>query len=129
MDSFKASGKWLPQWRTFAINCLEFEAITRARLVFQAQIKNGHVLVMRDNNTTVTYINKQGDTRSKTSVLTYQANLALVLLEWHHAVVSHIWPTERQSQPNQNESQNTGDRDQVVYSFPRNRIIVGPADR
>ena len=65
LDSATASGKWPPQWRSFAINWLELEAIRRALIAFQPLVQNSHVLVMCDNRTAVAYINKQGGTRSK----------------------------------------------------------------
>ena len=77
LDSATASGRWSPQWRSFAINWLELEAIRRALLAFQPRTENSHVLVMCDNRTAVSYINKQGGTRSKRLF-----SLAKTILMW-----------------------------------------------
>ena len=49
LNSATASGVWPLQWRSFAINWLELEAIRRALIAFQQQVENSHVLVMCDN--------------------------------------------------------------------------------
>ena len=78
-DSAIASGKWHPQWRSFSINCLEMEAIRLALVTFEPLVAKTHVLVMHDNKTAVTYINKQGGTRSKRLFL-----LAKSIILWCH---------------------------------------------
>ena len=64
-DSATASGKWSPQWQSFAMNWLELEVIRLALVAFQSQVENEHVLVMCNNKTAVAYINKPGGTMSK----------------------------------------------------------------
>ena len=64
-DSTTASGRRPPQWRSFAINWLDLEAIRLALVSFKPLVVNEHVLVMCDNKTAVAYIYKPGGTRSK----------------------------------------------------------------
>ena len=52
-DAATASGKLPPQWRLFAINWLELEAVRLALVAFQSQVENKHILVMFDNKTAV----------------------------------------------------------------------------
>jgi len=57
-------GKWEAQMRDKHINILEMEAVFRTCQHFQDQLKNKSVLVKCDNSTVVSYVNKEGGTRS-----------------------------------------------------------------
>lgn len=64
MDHHTASGVWNDQEKLNHINVLECEAVRRALLQFQTVVQNRAVLVSTDNSTTMSYINRQGGTRS-----------------------------------------------------------------
>ena len=64
MGDSKISGTWTLIDRKLHINCLELKAVTCA-LQHWAPLLQGHqVMVATDNSTVVSYINKQGGTRS-----------------------------------------------------------------
>ena len=66
MGNSKISGTWAPSDRKLHINCLEFKAVLFA-LQHWAPLLQGHqVMVATDNLTVVSYVNKQGGTRSPT---------------------------------------------------------------
>ena len=68
MGDSKISGIWTRIDRKLHINCLELKAVTYA-LQHWAPLLQGHqVMIATDNSTVVSYINKQGGTRS-TSLL------------------------------------------------------------
>ena len=68
MGDSKISGIWTRIDRKLHINCLELKAVTCA-LQHWAPLLQGHqVMIATDNSTVVSYINKQGGTRS-TSLL------------------------------------------------------------
>ena len=77
MGDSKISGIWTRIDRKLHINCLELKAVTCA-LQHWAPLLQGHqVMIATDNSTVVSYINKQGGTRS-TSLL----RLTVELLLW-----------------------------------------------
>ena len=57
-------GSWFPQETHLHINMLELKAVRLALLHFSSQCKGQQVLIASDNTTVVSYINKQGGTRS-----------------------------------------------------------------
>lgn len=59
-----ASGRWLPPWTSRHINSLELEAVARALRHFQPLVSGRRVLVRSDSTTVVSYINRQGGTKS-----------------------------------------------------------------
>ena len=64
MGDSKVSGFWTRIDRKLHINCLELKAVIRA-LQHWAPLLQGHqVMIATDNSTVVSYINKQGGTRS-----------------------------------------------------------------
>ena len=74
------SGTWTRMDRRLHINCLELKAIVSA-LKHWAPVLQGHqVMVATDNSTVVSYINKQGGTRSPTLLC-----LTVELLLWLEA--------------------------------------------
>ena len=74
----KISGIWTRIDRKLHINCLELKAVTCA-LQHWAPLLQGHqVMIATDNSTVVSYINKQGGTRS-TSLLRLTVELFLWL--------------------------------------------------
>ena len=76
--SNKISGIWTRIDRKLHINCLELKAVTCA-LQHWAPLLQGHqVMIATDNSTVVSYINKQGGTRS-TSLLRLTVELFLWL--------------------------------------------------
>ena len=79
MGSLSVSGTWPPQWRTYAINWLELEAIRLALLHFARQVHGKHVLVLCDNRTAIAYVNKMGGVRSRRLYL-----LAKRVVLWAH---------------------------------------------
>ena len=78
MRDSKISGTWTLIDRKLHINCLELKAVTCA-LQHWAPLLQGHqVMIATDNSTVVSYINKQGGTRS-TSLLRLTVELFLWL--------------------------------------------------
>ena len=78
MGDSKISGTWTLIDRKLHINCLELKAVTCA-LQHWAPLLQGHqVMIAMDNSTVVSYINKQGGTRS-TSLLRLTVELFLWL--------------------------------------------------
>ena len=66
MGDSKILGTWTPSDRKHHINCLELKAVIFA-LQHWAPLLQGHqVMIATDNSTVVSYINKQGGTRSPT---------------------------------------------------------------
>ena len=66
MGDSKILGTWTLSDRKLHINCLEFKEVTFA-LQHWAPLLQGHqVMIATDNSTVVSYINKQGGTRSLT---------------------------------------------------------------
>ena len=90
LDRDKAQGLWGEKDKSQHINVLEMRAIQHALLIFKEKIQKETVLIKSDNLTVVSYINKQGGTRSKKL-----CNLTLEILEWCNSldtklVASHI---------------------------------------
>ena len=76
------SGTWTCRDRKLYISCLELKAVVSA-LQHWAPLLQGHqVMIVTDNSTVVSYINKQGGTRSPTLLL-----LTVDLLLWLEALV------------------------------------------
>jgi ribonuclease HI len=73
----EAHGLWSAEEKLLHINLLELQAVSRGLSHFQNFLKDQVVCVMSDNTTVVSYINKQGGTRS--SQLCHQT---LDLLKW-----------------------------------------------
>ena len=66
MGDSKISGTWTLTDRKLHINCLEFKAVTFALQHWAPLLQGRQVMVATDNSTVVSYINKQGGTRSST---------------------------------------------------------------
>ena len=80
MGDSKVSGFWTRIDRKLHINCLELKAVIRA-LQHWAPLLQGHqVMIATDNSTVVSYINKQGGTRSHSLL-----RLTVELLLWLEA--------------------------------------------
>ena len=80
MGDSKVSGFWTRIDRRLHINCLELKAVIRA-LQHWAPLLQGHqVMIATDNSTVVSYINKQGGTRSHSLL-----RLTVKLLLWLEA--------------------------------------------
>ena len=113
MGDSKISGTWTRIDRKLHISCLELKAVTCA-LQHWAPLLQGHqVMVATDNSTVVSYINKQGGTRS-TSLLRLTVELFLWLRVTRHNSPgkTHSRLPERDSRPPiSSESANT---DRVV---------------
>ena len=77
MGASKISGTWTLTDRKLHINCLEFKAVTFALQHWAPLLKGRQVMVATDNSTVVSYINKQGGTRSSTLL-----RLTVDLLLW-----------------------------------------------
>ena len=72
-QDFQASGTWSPLEDTLFINAKELLAVLRAFECSPERWRNKKVLVALDNSTAVSYINKQGGTRSPQCLrITYQ---------------------------------------------------------
>ena len=70
------SGQWSPQELLLHINNLGLLAVYRALLHWQTLVLDKVVLVVTDNTTVVSYINKQGGTRSRSLARTATEMLA-----------------------------------------------------
>jgi len=85
------SGQWSPQELLLHINNLELLAVYRALLHWQTLVLDKVVLVVTDNTTVVSYINKQGGTRSRslartaTEMLAYFFGLGVTIRAKHIA--------------------------------------------
>ena len=77
MGDSKISGIWTLTDRKLHINCLEFKAVTLALHHWAPLLQGRQVMVATDNSTVVSYINKQGGTRSPTLL-----RLAVDLFLW-----------------------------------------------
>lgn len=74
-----AQGVWSRVDAHLHINVLELEAVTRSLLAFLPRWSPSHILVRSDNSTVVSYINRQGGTRSR--LLSLRAEALLFRLE------------------------------------------------
>ena len=84
-DYAVVSGQWSGESLSWHINVQEMEAVILAMSHWQSRMQNPVVLVASDNSTVVSYINKQGGTRSLS--LTMQVRR---LLLWCHANVIQL---------------------------------------
>ncbi len=76
MGGLTVSGVWSPQSAQLHINNLELRAVVLALEHWQAQLHHRVILVVTDNTTVMSYINKQGGTRSRSlSVLATRLHL------------------------------------------------------
>ena len=66
MGDSKISGTWTLADRKLHINCLEFKAVVFALQHWAPLLQGRQVIIATDNSTVVSYINKQGGTRSPT---------------------------------------------------------------
>ena len=66
MGDSKISGTWTLSDRKLHINCLEFKAVMFALQHWAPLLQGRQVMIATDNSTVVSYINKQGGTRSLT---------------------------------------------------------------
>ena len=64
MEELEAQGQWSEQDKAKHINILELQAVWNCLRKFLPRVRGQVVLVKSDNSTVVTYINKQGGTRS-----------------------------------------------------------------
>ncbi|CAC5382111.1 unnamed protein product [Mytilus coruscus] len=77
INNYQIAGVWPPQYKVKHINWLELKAVQLALHTFLIKVQFKSVLVRTDNATVVSYLNKQGGTRSPD--LCY---LAWDLLKW-----------------------------------------------
>ena len=61
----RTGGLWLEHEKTWHINVLELQAIYLALNCFTKNISNQHILIKSDNVSALSYINRQGGTKSK----------------------------------------------------------------
>ena len=64
MDAVSTAGTWSPSEKQLHINVLELLAVRRALTFFATSLRRQVVVVKSDNSTVVSYINRQGGTRS-----------------------------------------------------------------
>ena len=77
MNNKMVSGEWSETMQHHHINMLEMMAVKNALHRFQFHLHNKQVLIRTDNSTVVTYINRQGGTRSpRLCMLTWE------ILQW-----------------------------------------------
>ncbi|XP_013874757.1 uncharacterized protein LOC106525168 [Austrofundulus limnaeus] len=76
-DGAAVSGVWTLKQSRLHINCLELLAVLLALKQFCPVLQNQHVLIRTDNTTVVSYINRQGGTRSLPLL-----ELSHTLLQW-----------------------------------------------
>ena len=86
MGDSKISGTWTLTDRKLHINCLEFKAVTLALQHWAPLLQGRQVMVATDNSTVVSYINKQGGTRSPTLL-----RLAVDLFLWLESQGIIVW--------------------------------------
>ena len=84
------SGTWDPQTQGKHINFKELLAVWRALIHWEDLLMNKSVIIASDNQTTITYLNKQGGTKS-----TELLNLTTQILEIH---LSPVQVSSRQAQ-------------------------------
>jgi hypothetical protein len=89
LGSLTANGTWSQSEAKLHINVLETRAILRALKSFQPVLQGKSVLVSTDNSTTLSYINKQGGTKSfqmleATSELLIWCHTNAILLQANH---------------------------------------------
>ncbi|XP_071506293.1 uncharacterized protein [Diadema antillarum] len=77
LNSDQVQGTWGERDKGQHINVLEMRAIQNALFAFKDRVRRKTVLIKSDNLTVVSYINKQGGTRSKPL-----CNLTLDILDW-----------------------------------------------
>ncbi|XP_072166762.1 uncharacterized protein [Diadema setosum] len=90
LNSVQVQGTWGERDKGQHINVLEMRAIQNALFAFKDRVRRKTVLIKSDNLTVVSYINKQGGTRSK-----HLCNLTLDILDWcdlveMNLIASHI---------------------------------------
>lgn len=61
----EASGIWTRERKKWSINALELMAVFLTLSAFQINLQNKVIMIQSDNTTTVSYIKKQGGTRSR----------------------------------------------------------------
>ncbi|CAH2095188.1 unnamed protein product [Euphydryas editha] len=66
IEETSISGQWTEVQQSWHVNLKELFAVHEAIVHAQNQLINSHVLLLTDNRTVVSYINKEGGTRSKT---------------------------------------------------------------
>ena len=80
MGDSQISGIWTRTDRKLHINCLELKAVVSALQHWAPMLQGHQVMIATDNSTVVSYINKQGGTRSPTL-----SRLTVELLLWLEA--------------------------------------------
>ena len=80
MGDSQISGTWTRTDRKRHINCLELKVVVSARKHWAPMLQGHQVMIATDNSTVVSYINKQGGTRSSTLL-----HLTVDLLLWLEA--------------------------------------------
>ena len=86
MGNSKISGTWTLTDRKLHINCLEFKAVTFALQHWAPLLQGCQVMIATDNSTVVSYINKQGGTRSPTLL-----RLTVDLFLWLESQSIVVW--------------------------------------
>lgn len=61
----ETAGQWPKELKKWSINALEMKAVYLTLLAFRFSLQHHRVKIQSDNSTTVSYINKQGGTRSR----------------------------------------------------------------
>ena len=120
MGDSQISGTWTPLDCKLHINCLEHKAVGAMHLHHWASVLQGHqVMIAMDNLTVVSYINKQGGTRSHT-LLCLVVELSCVTSSEHRSPSkTHSRLYEHDSRPPTCISSQSTDNDRVE-SPPRN---------
>ena len=102
MGDSQISGTWTPLDCELHISCLKLKAVVSA-LHHWAPVLQGHqVSIAMDNSTVISYINKQGGTRSHT-IATSSSGAFYVVTSSQHSSRSkiHSWLSDSLSSPNQ----------------------------
>lgn len=85
LEELQVQGSWSPQERLMSSNLRELRAIRMALFHFFPLIRNKAVRVRSDNSTAVSYINRQGGTRSQSLL----SEVGLIL-SWAEQNLSHL---------------------------------------
>ena len=87
LSSLTASGLWDPDQASLSINTRELLAIREGLLHFCSSLVGKNVSVFCDNSTAVSYLRKEGGTRSP-----FLNSLALEILNWTESLSIRLLP-------------------------------------
>ena len=87
LGSLTASGLWNPEQSTLSINARELLAVREGLLHFQSSLVGRNVSVFCDNSTAVSYLRKEGGTRSP-----FLNSLTQGILRWAESISIRLVP-------------------------------------